>query len=65
MTDLTSAEWRKSSHSANGACVEIAFIGRQVAVRDSKAREGVALIFSFEEWEAFIRGARDGEFDLD
>lgn len=31
-------EWRKSSHSGNGGanCVEVAFVGSAMALRDSK-----------------------------
>ncbi|MEU0937636.1 DUF397 domain-containing protein [Embleya sp. NPDC005971] len=28
--------WRKSSHSGNDACVEVARLGAEVGVRDSK-----------------------------
>jgi hypothetical protein len=36
----------------------------QIAVRDSKDREGPVLIFTAHEWEAFLGGAQDGEFEL-
>lgn len=32
-------------------------------VRDSKDRQGPVLAFSRFEWECFINGARNGEFD--
>jgi hypothetical protein len=57
--------WRKSSRSgSNGACVEVRDQGAAVQVRDSKDREGPVLAFTAAEWEAFIGGAKDGEFDL-
>jgi hypothetical protein len=34
-----------------------------VAVRDSKDPDGPALIFTPAEWDAFIIGAKEGEFD--
>jgi len=57
--------WRKSSHSADGDCVEVAPLdGGGMAVRDSKDPEGPALVFTAAEWRAFVAGVRDGEFDL-
>ncbi len=65
--DLTKADWRKSSYSSSngGNCVEVASnLPGVVAVRDSKDREGPALVFTPDEWRAFLAGARGGEFDL-
>ncbi|HUR02128.1 MAG TPA: DUF397 domain-containing protein [Nonomuraea sp.] len=63
--DLSDAEWHRSSLSApNGQCVEVAFIGRRVAVRDSKNPDGAALIFTPDEWRAFTGGVHLQEFEL-
>jgi Domain of unknown function (DUF397) len=62
--DLSRAKWRKSTRSGNNGCVEVAFVEGRVAVRDSKDRGGPALIFTAHEWEAFIGGVRDGQFEL-
>ena len=64
-TDLSNAKWKKSSRSgAAGHCVEVAFLENQgVAVRDSKDPAGPALTFTAAEWDAFVGGAQDGEFD--
>jgi hypothetical protein len=62
--DLARAEWRKSTRSNTSACVEVAFVDAQVAVRDSKHKDGAILLFTSAEWEAFIGGVRHGEFDL-
>jgi hypothetical protein len=65
--DLTNAEWRKSSFSGSngGGCVEVARnLPGVVAVRDSKDREGPALVFTPGEWRAFLDGVRAAEFDL-
>jgi hypothetical protein len=63
--DLANATWRKSSRSGSqGACVEVARLGDgSVAVRDSKDPGGAVLVFTPAEWDAFIGGAKDGEFD--
>lgn len=64
--DLSRAEWRKSTRSGPNCdnCVEIAFVDGVVAVRDSKDPDGAVLIFTPAEWDAFVGGARDGEFDI-
>jgi hypothetical protein len=57
--------WRKSSYSsANGACVEVAGAGTVVAVRDSKDRQGPALVFSAAAWQDFTAMVKIGKFDL-
>ena len=61
--DWSSADWRKSVHSGDGNCVEVAFVGDAVGVRDSKDRSGAVLQFTPSEWSAFVTGVRSGEFD--
>jgi hypothetical protein len=56
--------WRKSTKSGTGNCVEVSNSGDSVLVRDSKNRLGGILEFTIHEWEAFLAGARLGEFDL-
>ncbi|MEV1241567.1 DUF397 domain-containing protein [Nonomuraea sp. NPDC050022] len=61
--DLSRAQWRTSSFSgSNGQCVQVAFVANHVAVHDSKDPLGSALIFTLDEWAAFLAGVRDGEF---
>ncbi|MCG5215202.1 DUF397 domain-containing protein [Streptosporangium sp. KLBMP 9127] len=64
--DLTDAQWKKSVRSAsNGACVEVAYLGGgRVGVRDSKHQAGPVLVFTPQEWDAFVGGVKDGEFDV-
>ena len=61
--DVAGAVWRKSSHSQSNGCVEVAFLGGEIAVRDTKDPGGSVLLFTSREWEAFLAGVRDGEFD--
>ena len=65
MTDLSRAEWFKSSRSQGGNdCVEAAHLDNgHVGVRDSKNPTGPALIFTPGEWDTFLAGTKDGEFD--
>jgi hypothetical protein len=60
-----SVVWVKSSLSfSNGNCVEVTELpGGSVGVRNSKDPGGPVLRFTREEWDAFLGGARLGEFD--
>jgi hypothetical protein len=64
-SDLREVTWRKSRHSnSQGTCVELAGLpGGAIAVRNSRHPDSPALIYSPAEMDAFIRGAKDGEFD--
>jgi hypothetical protein len=57
--------WIKSSFSSyTGNCVEVAgLVGNTILVRDSKNPSGGALSFTPAEWDAFIDGVRNGEFN--
>ncbi|MFI5929597.1 DUF397 domain-containing protein [Micromonospora sp. NPDC051543] len=58
MTELTGAQWRKSTRSGDngGACVEVADnLPGLVAVRDSKDPAGPALTFSPAAWTSFVQ----------
>ncbi len=57
-------EFRTSSFCSLGDCVEVGQLpGGAVAVRDSKDRDR-SLVFTSQEWSAFVAGVRNGEFDL-
>jgi hypothetical protein len=53
-----------SSYSNGGGCVEVSQESDVIRVRDSKDRLGAVLSFNRREWDAFLRGVRDGEFDI-
>jgi hypothetical protein len=65
-SDLGDAAWRTSSHSqGEGDCVQTAFLpDGGVAVRHSMDPDGSVLRYTPGEWNAFLKGAKDGEFDL-
>lgn len=64
--DLEHADWRKSTRSGpyTDNCVEVAFVDEAIVVRDSKNPTGPVLLFTPTEWDAFVDGAKSGEFDL-
>lgn len=58
--------WHKATFSSGGDnCVEVGFAedGR-VGLRDTELDgHGPTLVFTAGEWDAFLRGVKDGQFD--
>lgn len=64
--DICQASWRKSSFSQlNGNCFEISRLRPdRIGIRDTKDNgNGPVLIFTGAEWDAFLAGAKEGQFD--
>jgi putative sterol carrier protein len=59
----TNEQWKKSSYSAQGNCVEVS-VGSTVKVRHTKRPDDATIEYSHDEWLAFTRGVKAGEFDL-
>ena len=57
-------QWRKAKQCGTNACVEVARVGDQYLIRDTKHPEDGPLRFTVTEWTAFIDGVRDGDFDF-
>jgi Domain of unknown function (DUF397) len=57
--------WIKSSLSfSNGNCVEVASLPHgEIGVRNSRDPQRAVLRFTPDEWDAFLGGVRNGEFD--
>lgn len=62
---LTEVTWAASRHGEpRAARAELAALpGGSVAMRNSRDPDGPALIYTQAEIEAFIDGAKDGDFD--
>lgn len=64
--DLATAQlrWQRSSFCSANSCVEVAGLpDGGTAIRDSKA-SGISpvLVFTAEEWTAFLSGVKAGQF---
>lgn len=59
------ALWIKSPYSnSQGNCVELAQLpDGGIAFRNSRHPDGPALVYTPDEWQAFIAGAKAGSFD--
>ncbi len=53
--------WKKSSYSGQGNCVEVADTRDGTAVRDSKDPQGPALRFTADAWRAFVGAVKSGQ----
>jgi hypothetical protein len=56
--DVSRAEWHSSGR------IEVAFVDNLIGMRDGQDPDGPVLVFTEAEWDAFVAGAKDGEFDL-
>lgn len=62
--DLSRPVWRKSRRSNNGGnCVEIADLGGDIAVRDSKDPNGPKLVMTRVHWRAFTDAVKRTDND--
>ncbi len=68
--DISRVAWRVSSRSGSGGggtCVEAGPLNDgtgRVALRHSKHPNGPVIIYTRAEWDAFLAGAKDNEFDF-
>ncbi|MEU9833064.1 DUF397 domain-containing protein [Streptosporangium sp. NPDC048047] len=67
--DLANVAWHISTKSENGggSCVEagpLADDSGRIAVRHSHHPDGQVILYTRAEWDAFIGGVKDGEFDF-
>jgi len=61
---ISTENYRKSTFSGNGGCVEVRLRDGVISLRDSKDVTLPAHTFTPDEWTAFLAGVRNGEFDL-
>jgi len=58
----TDISWRTATKSAAGNCVQVARHGSTIMIADSK-NPGPFLSYTLQEFDAFLDGAKKGEFD--
>ncbi|MCM0679007.1 DUF397 domain-containing protein [Micromonospora phytophila] len=63
--DLSRAVWQRAEGDSSESAVEVAFVDDLIGMRNSAEPDGPMLVFTQAEWDAFVAGAQDGEFDLD
>jgi predicted secreted Zn-dependent protease len=56
--------WRRSSFCNNGTCVEVGYANGNILVRDSKNAAVPSHSYTADEWQQFIAGVKNGEFDV-
>lgn len=59
--DLGRAQWQSSGEDGR---IQIAFVDDLIGMRDGHDPDGPVLVFTEDEWDAFVAGAKDGEFDV-
>ena len=58
-------EFKKSSFSKfDDFCVGVCMTESSVKIKNTKQNNGDVIDFTHKEWEAFIKGVKNGEFDL-
>lgn len=65
--DTETARWERTMREdGTPAALEIGYAANGlVALRMAEDPEGDLLIYTPAEWEAFVEGVRDGEFDIE
>ncbi|HEX2774537.1 MAG TPA: DUF397 domain-containing protein [Micromonosporaceae bacterium] len=62
--DLTRAVWQRAPGDSSEGAIEVAFVDDLIGLRNSAHPAGPVLVFTKTEWDAFVAGARNGEFHL-
>jgi hypothetical protein len=59
------AVWKRSSKCENGGSnsVEVAELAGATAIRNGKDPDGPVLVWARNEWNSFVAGVKNGEFD--
>jgi hypothetical protein len=61
--DRNALAWRTATRSQGGNCVQVARTENLIAVRNSRRPDAEIIMYTKPEFEAFLDGAKKGEFD--
>jgi hypothetical protein len=60
---LGDLNWRVALACNGGACIRVAPQGNKILIGDSKSPSGPVLTYNRSEWDVFVDGIRQGDFD--
>jgi Domain of unknown function (DUF397) len=55
--------WRIGKLCDSGQCVEVGTLGKSVLIRSSADPDGRYVTLTKDEWNVFVAGVKDGDFD--
>jgi hypothetical protein len=55
--------WHISKLCEGGACIAVGTLGESILIGRKEDREGSYATFTRNEWQAFVAGVKDGDFD--
>ena len=58
------SDWITASCGSEANCVQVRFAGDEVQLRSSAEPGHTVLSFNRAEWEAFLAGVKNGEFNV-
>lgn len=62
--DFKTPSFSGGHYQVHGHCVSVAVTTEAVGVRDTKDGAKTTLTFTHDEWDAFVKGVKAGEYDL-
>jgi predicted secreted Zn-dependent protease len=55
--------WHTTLSCNGGACVKVAASAQAILIADSKEPDGPVLSYTQTEWQEFVAGIKNGDFD--
>jgi hypothetical protein len=55
--------WRVAKTCQGGSCVRVARTGGAILIGDTKNPDGDVLTYTVSEWQEFVVGVKQGDFD--